>query len=153
MERFIIRPHCRLFGSYSSLLPPGRRNALRAAFAALLLTGALIGCDSTTGPKIRPQSVVLLVTPKILPDFNHPENAIAAFFEHYKPLTARASETIVIFAVGNSDHILGYRGRDYWDDSIEWARTTNFVPISEATLDYNQLARIIVAFRSRAAAD
>ncbi len=95
---------------------------------------------------------MLLVTPKILPDFNHPENAIAAFFEHYKPLTARASETIVIFAVGNSDHILGYRGRDYWNDSIEWARTTNFVPISEATLDYNQLARIIVAFRSRAAA-
>jgi len=104
------------------------------------------------GPKMKPQSVVLLVTPKILPDFDRPENAIAAFFAHYKPLTAQAAETIVIFAVGNSDHILGYRGRDHWDDEIEWARTTNFVPISNATLDYNQLARIITAFRSRAAA-
>ena len=120
------------------------QKTLRIAALAALLAGLVTGCDTTTGPKMRPQSVVLLVTPKILHDFDNPENAIAAFFNHYKPLTARAAETIVIFAVGNSDHILGYRGRDYWDDRIEWARTTNFVPISEATLDYKQLARIVV---------
>ena len=120
--------------------------------SAALLAGLLISCDSTTGPKMKPQSVVLLVTPKILPDFDRPEKAISAFFEHYKPLTAQASETVVIFAVGNSDHILGYRGRDHWSDNIEWARTTNFVPMSNATLDYNQLARIVLAFRSRAVA-
>ncbi|HEX6575879.1 MAG TPA: hypothetical protein VF042_12995 [Gemmatimonadaceae bacterium] len=119
---------------------------------ALLAVMFSNGCgDSPTGPKMRPQSIVLLVTPKILPDFDHPEAAIASFFEHYKSLTSHASETVVIFAVGNSDHILGYRGREYWDDRIEWARTTNFVPISEATLDYGQLQRIIVAFRTAAA--
>lgn len=126
-------------------------NVLLTAVVAVL-AACLISCESPTGPKMRPQSVVLLVTPKILPDFNRPDSAIAAFFANYKSLTAHASETIVIFAVGNSDHILGYRGRDYWDDKIDWARTTNFVPISDATLDYRQLEHIIGVFRVSALA-
>lgn len=116
------------------------------AFVAVLF---LPGCDSATQPNevMRPQSVVLLLTPKTIHDFDHPESDVALFFDHYKSLTSRAAETVLIFAVGNSDHILGYRGPDYWDDNIEWARTTDFVPISDATLDYHQLDRIVRAFR------
>jgi hypothetical protein len=99
---------------------------------------------------MRPQSVVLLVTPKMIPDFNRPEVAVAQFFEHYKPLTSHAAETVVIFAVGNSDHILNYRGMESWTDNIEWARTTDFIPISDATLDYRQLDGIVRAFRTAA---
>jgi len=101
---------------------------------------------------MHPQSIVLLATPKIIRDFDHPEADIAEFFKHYKALTSKAAETVVIFAVGNSDHILGYRGIQHWDDKIEWARTTDFVPMSDETLDYHQLGRIVRAFRAAAAA-
>jgi hypothetical protein len=128
----------------SFVIPPG--------IISWLAITLLLGCTSPTdsSEKMRPQSVVLLVTPKIIPDFDHPEAAIAQFFDHYRSLTSRSAETIVIFAVGNSDHILGYRGSDYWDDNIEWARTTDFVPISDATLNYHQLDGIVRAFRSAA---
>lgn len=99
---------------------------------------------------MRPQSVVLLVTPKMLPDFSIPEAAVAQFFEHYKPLTSRAATTIVVFAVGNSDHILNYRGVEYWNDSVDWARTTNFIPVSEQALDYHEIDGIVRAFRNGA---
>ena len=77
---------------------------------------------------------------------------MAAFFKHYEPLTSKAAETIVIFAVGNSDHILGYRGIQHWDDTIEWARTTDLIPVSDVALNYHQLDRIIRSFRAGAAA-
>jgi hypothetical protein len=99
---------------------------------------------------MHPQSVVLLVTPKMLPDFARPEVAVAQFFENYKPLTSRAAETIVVFAVGNSDHILNYRGVEYWSDSVEWARTTDFVPVSDRVLDYYLIDGIARAFKSAA---
>ena len=97
---------------------------------------------------MRPQTLVLLLTPKIISDFDNPRAAIAQVFERYKPLMSKSSETIIIFAVGNSDHILGYRGSENWSDRIEWARTTDFVPMSDATLDYGQLDHIIREFRS-----
>ena len=100
---------------------------------------------------MQPQSVVLLVTPKMLPDFAKPEPAIAEFFQHYNSLTSRAGETIVIFAVGNSDHILSYPGREYWSDTVEWARTTDFVPVSDRKLTYADIDRIARAFRAAAA--
>jgi hypothetical protein len=93
---------------------------------------------------------VLLVTPKMIPDFANPEVAVAEFLEHYKPLTSRAAETIVIFAVGNSDHMLSYRGVEYWSDNIDWARTTDHVAVSERTLDYYQIRGIVSAFRNAA---
>ena len=99
---------------------------------------------------MKPQSVVLLVTPKMIPDFANPEPAIAGFFQNYNSLTSRAAETIVIFAVGNSDHILSYAGREYWSDTVEWARTTDFVPVSERTLTYADIDRIAKAFRAEA---
>ena len=99
---------------------------------------------------MKPQSIVLLVTPKMIPDFARPEAAVAQFFERYAPLTSRGAETIVIFAVGNSDHILNYRGLDYWKDSVEWARTTNFIPVSDRVLDYKLIEGIVRAFRSGA---
>jgi hypothetical protein len=60
---------------------------------------------------MRPQTVTLFATPKIIPDFSSPEAGVNRFLDHYLPLIQRASETIVIFAVGNSEHILTYRGR------------------------------------------
>jgi hypothetical protein len=114
---------------------------------------AVLSCDSPTDTRraMHPQSIVLLVTPKIFPDFAKPDLAVNQLLEHYKPLTSKAAETIVIFAVGNSDHILSYRGNEYWNDSVDWARTTNFIPISEQVLDYNHIAAIVRAFKSGAA--
>ena len=115
---------------------------------------ALLSCDSPTDtrPAMHPQSIVLLVTPKILADFAKPDVAVNQLLEHYQPLTSKAAETIVIFAVGNSDHILLYRGIEYWDDNVDWARTTNFVPISEQVLDYHHIAAIVRTLKSSAAA-
>lgn len=124
---------------------------LVVAIIAAVLTQ---GCDDPNAPRPapKPQSIVLLVTPKMIPDFDNPEPAVAAFLDHYNPLTSRGAETIVIFAVGNSDHILNYRGSDYWSDRAEWARLTDGIPVSTRTLDYNQIAGIVRAFKARAAA-
>ena len=126
--------------------------ALYLFIAGVVAAVVLPSCTSPTDAPgvMHPQSVVLLVTPKMLPDFDNPEVAVAQFFEHYKPLTSHAAETIVIFAVGNSDHMLNYRGAEYWSDAIEWARTTDFVVVSERTLDYYQIERIVSAFRNGA---
>jgi hypothetical protein len=100
-----------------------------------------------------PQTVVLFATPKIISDFSSPAADVARFLDHYLPLTSRAAETIVIFAVGNSEHILEYRGKDYWDDGVEWARHTGFPalrPVSDQALDYHQVEEIVRAFKSRA---
>ena len=120
----------------------------------LAIVALLAGCDSPTPPAVKmgAQSVVLLVTPKMIRDFDHPEPSIAQLFEHYRSLTSHAAETIVIFAVGNSEHILSYRGAEYWGDRIEWARTTDHLPVFEAALNYHQLDRIVRAFRVGAAA-
>jgi hypothetical protein len=100
-----------------------------------------------------PQTVVLFATPKIISDFSSPAADVARFLDHYLPLTSRAAETIVIFAVGNSEHIPEYRGKDFWDDEVEWARHTGFrIPVSDRALDYNQIEGILRAFRSHAAA-
>jgi len=98
--------------------------------------------------------VVLFATPKILPDFDNPDAGVAAFLDHYEPLISRAAETIVIFAVGNSEHILTYRGREYWSDDVEWARWRDheWIPVTWRTLDYHQIDRAVRAFKSRAAA-
>jgi hypothetical protein len=125
---------------------------MRPLVALVVAAGVLAGCDSPTAARraMRHQSVVLLVTPKMFPDFAMPEAAVAEFLDHYKPLTSRAATTIVIFAVGNSDHILNYRGSGYWKDSVDWARTTNFVPMSEQILDYHEIDGIVRAFKTRA---
>ena len=111
-------------------------------------------CSSPTelSSKIKPQSVVLLVTPKMIGDFAKPDADIAKFFDRYKPLTSRASEVIVIFSVGNSDHILSYAGTSSWSRDVEWARTTDGVAVSNRTLDYNRLDGIVRAFRRAASA-
>lgn len=119
--------------------------------AGVVAACALTACNSPTDatPTMHPQAIVLLVTPKMIPDFDKPDSAIAHFFDNYQALTSRAAEVIVIFAVGNSDHILQYQGLAGWGDKIEWARTTDLVPVSDRLLDYNQLSRIVSAFRSR----
>jgi hypothetical protein len=102
----------------------------------------------------RPATVVLFATPKILADFEDPRRGVADFLRHYEPLTARASEVVVIFAVGNSEHILSYRGPRYQDDSVMWAAYTNGkdVPAFARKLRYRQIANIVRTFKDAAAA-
>ncbi|MEX2526883.1 MAG: hypothetical protein WEA09_04535 [Gemmatimonadota bacterium] len=123
---------------------------------ALLPLGLLLGACSE-GPSQPagdppPQTVVLLATPKIISDFSQPDDDIASFLDHYAPLTTPAAKTIVIFGVGNSEHILQYRGPAHWDEGVEWARHIGFrepgTEISDQPLDYHQVARIVELFRS-----
>ena len=101
----------------------------------------------------RPTSVVLFATPKILADFDEPRRSVTEFLRHYEPLTAKAAEVIVIFAVGNSEHILTYRGPQFANDSVMWARYTDGkdVPAFDRKLRYRQIANIVQTFRSVAA--
>lgn len=128
------------------------------ALAALALTGS---CSDLTGAgtkvplpekAMRPQTVVLFATPKIIADFANPQPSIDQFLRHYEPLTTRAAETIVIFAVGNSEHIVTYRGLTFWGDSAEWARQTDGKPVTNRLLRYEQIATIVRGFKTRAAA-
>jgi hypothetical protein len=97
----------------------------------------------------RAQTVVLFATPKMLADFDDPREGVAAFMRHYEPLTARAAETVVIFGVGNSEHILSYRGTRYLSDSVMWARYTDGkdVPAFDRKLRFQQIARIVRTFK------
>jgi hypothetical protein len=121
---------------------------------AILAAAVSQGCDHPTAvpPAPKPQSIVLLVTPKMIPDFDNPGPAVAAFLDHYRSLTSRGAETIVVFGVGNSDHILNYRGSGYWSDRAEWARLTDGAPVSTRSLDYHQIAGVVAAFKAGAAA-
>ncbi|HEX7938290.1 MAG TPA: hypothetical protein VF483_04810 [Gemmatimonadaceae bacterium] len=99
---------------------------------------------------IRPQTVVLMVTPKIIKDFANPSASVAALFDRYAPFTAHAKETIVVFAVANSDHIIMYRGTSYWSDAIDWANLTDFVKSDDRILTIARVAGIVQAFKARA---
>lgn len=146
-ERGVVHRHMKPKNNHESRLARFRLASI------LVLSGATLSCSATTIP-MGPQSVVLFATPKMIFDFANPEVDVAQFLDHYEPLTSRASETIVIFAVGNSEHILEYSGKDYWDDGVEWARHTGFPsldPVSDQTLNYHQVEGIVRAFKSRAA--
>ena len=104
-----------------------------------------------SGPLTRPQTVVLLATPKFIADFAAPDSDVRRFLKQYAPLTSHAANTIVIFAVGNSDHILYYKGRSAWDEQPDWARFTDWQPITNRTLSYAQIAGIVRAFKTEAA--
>jgi hypothetical protein len=125
--------------------------------AALLLAAAcgdLLAPDRghVPGPP-GPQTVVLFATPKFVADFADPGPSVDRFLAQYEPLTSRAAETVVIFAVGNSQHILTYRGAAYWSrDTVEWARYTDGKPVMSRVMSYGQIAAIVRAFRERAAA-
>jgi hypothetical protein len=101
-----------------------------------------------------PQTLVLFATPKFVADFADPGPSVDRFLANYEPLIARAAGTVVIFAVGNSQHILTYRGTAYWDrDTVEWARYTDGKPPAvQRVMRYGQIATIVRAFRERAAA-
>ena len=134
----------------------GYRLLWRVALVTLTVASA---CRDSTGTErdvppestMRPQTLVLFATPKFLLDFDNPDAGIDQFLRHYQPLTSRAAETIVIFAVDNSDHILTYRGPDFWTDQAEWARLTDFKPVSDRTLTYAQIADIVRTLKERAA--
>jgi hypothetical protein len=58
---------------------------------------------------------------------------------------------VLIFAVGNSNHILLYGGPDRWDEDVEWARWIHleheWYPTTEATLSYRQIAGVVAEFK------
>src|SRR5690349_12366221 len=97
--------------------PGFRHRSLTKGWPWLLLLG-WSGCKNPQEavPPLRPSTVVMLVTPKIFNDFDHPESRARELFTHYRPLTAKAARVIVILAIGGGDHILRYRGKDYWSD-------------------------------------
>jgi hypothetical protein len=127
---------------------------LRRPFATVAAVLVLLSCHEPTAPPPPPgpQSVVLLVTPKMIADFANPDSNVAQFFAHYSSLTTKASETIVIFAVGNGDHILTYRGGSYLQDTVTWARFTDGIAVSNRILSYLQVGAIVRSFKSHAAA-
>lgn len=106
--------------------------------------------------------LTLIVTPKLIRNFANPRPDIRAFFAHYRAaLPFRRFR--VVFAVGNSDHILSYPGRHAWGTPVPWARYTEDslhphrrgqqlprVPVSNAPLTYRQIAAIARVFRDEA---
>ena len=97
----------------------------------------------------------MLITPKVIRDFNNPDEDVAGFFDYYRELFDGAEEVIVVFGVGNSDQMLEYRGKDFWDDNVNWARYIwddsvhpyERYAFSEQTLNYHQIYHIVSAFK------
>jgi hypothetical protein len=121
---------------------------------ATAVDGAQRGTTTLSVQVMRPQTLVLFATPKLLADFANPDADVARFLDHYAPLTSRAAETILILAVGNSQHVLTYRGPAYWRDTVEWARYTEGKPVPrfDRVMTYDHIAAIVRAFRRHAAA-
>lgn len=128
-----------------------------------MLLAGVVACgssDITTAVTLPPpppppptlHTMVLLATPKFIGDFSSPDSDVARFLDHYAPLTSRAEKTIVVFAVGNSDQILYYKGKFDWATNVEWARFIDQMqPVSTRTLSYNQIAGIVQSFHRQAA--
>lgn len=125
------------------------RPLLLASMTALACTDEYVQTTALPAATRPPQAVVLLITPKAIPDFEQPAAGVAAILQRYAPLTTRAAETIIIFAVGNSEHVLMYRGTEHWNDAIEWARYTEGLPVSDRVLDYRDVDRIVKEFKAQ----
>ena len=135
-------------------------------FATITAVLALIACGEPTATYSPPSPptphtstaspsapiVVLLVTPKMIADFANPDSSVAKFFANYNSLTSKASQTIVIFAVGNGDHMLVYRGPSFLEDTVTWARFTDGIAVSNRILTYLQVESIVSSFKTHAAA-
>lgn len=121
-----------------------------ATVVAVAFLASVAACEWGTGVPVRmgPQTVTLIATPKIIHDFDNPAADARAFLEHYHALTSRADLTIVVFAVGNSEHVLTYKGPAHWADSVEWARFTGIHETDTRKLRYHQIAGIVRAFKS-----
>jgi hypothetical protein len=102
-----------------------------ACLAGIFVTTASVGCGETLAPSQLPplpgpQTVVLFATPKIITDFGSPQSDVARFLDHYSPLTSQATETVVIFGVGNSEHIQTFVvGASMNEDDHEYASAPN----------------------------
>lgn len=125
----------------------------------LLCFPTVVACSfmGTEPPPVQEgtMTVTLFATPKIISDFDAPAPEARAFLEHYEPLLRPARETVLIFAVGNSNHILLYPGPDGFERDVEWARWIHhedrWEATTEATLNYRQIAGVIAAFKAAAA--
>lgn len=132
---------------------PLRIRSAQCAALTMLLTLILI--PTRTRAAAEDKIFTIIVTPKLLSDLTNPRPAIRKFFTYYaKHLPFRKYR--VVFAVGNSDHILGYPGRVGWNTTVPWARYTENslqprrpgqqlprVAVSQQTLTYRQIASIV----------
>lgn len=103
------------------------------------------------GPPLK--TVVLFATPKIIDDFSDPRPSIERFLDHYRPFYEnQPAELIVIFAVGNSEHILQYKGKHAWDEPVAWAALIDESdPYSIQSLTYQHIFEIGRIFKEEAA--
>jgi len=126
----------------------------RKRLVLLFLTLIIFISNVSLGAE-RTKTVVLICNPKIIKDFNHPDLSIKNFFEHYDVLFEKAEKVILILGIGNSEHILQYRGRKYWEDKVQWARyigprLSEDNAMSKQFLDYNQIYEIVKKFKYEA---
>ena len=100
-------------------------------------------------------TICMLMTPKIIRDFNNPDEDVGVFFDYHRELFDGAEEVVVVIGVGNSDQMLEYRGKKFWDDKVNWARYIwddsvhpyqRYV-FSDQTLNYHQISHIASAFK------
>lgn len=145
---------------WSPLEAPLRIRYAQCAALCMLLT--LILVPASTRAAADDKIFTVIVTPKILRDLTNPRPAIRAFFAHYAAALPFRTYRVV-FAVGNSDHILGYLGRAGWSAAVPWARYTEDslrprrpgqqlprIATSRQTLTYHQIAGIVRVFRDEA---
>ncbi len=67
------------------------------------------------------QSLVLMITPVVFNDFDNPQEDTTHFYNHFYDFMQGWNEVVIIFAVGQAEHVLAYRGMDYMDDKFPWA--------------------------------
>ena len=90
------------------------------------------------------QHLSVLVTPKIFRDLDNPRPDAQRFFAYYRDLFGHFDELRVILAVGNSDHILTYPGRDGWQAEFPWTRYSNYTIDAEKSRRYKTpLQRVV----------
>lgn len=97
----------------------------------------------------------VLVTPKIFKQPFNSDREINFFFEYYKELFELFDLLIIIFAVGNGEHILLYRGSKFLQDEVKWARYNSYINLKERKvisnfkLTYALIKEIIKKFKSK----
>lgn len=102
--------------------------------------------------------IFVKITPKVIKDFNHSKDDLLRFFSYFNEFFSFGKRIVVIWATGNSDHIFEYRGKNYQEDKVPWARYTfggketgdegkKYI-FSKKTLNYRQIKDIISGIKS-----
>lgn len=116
--------------------------------------------------KLHEGTIMAKITPKVIENFDNPDESIESLFKYYQELFSKGDKLIIIWATGNSDHILKYQGQKHWEDNVSWARYSAYTCASEEgegdpgnfnagpfwiirkdPLNYHQIANIIKKIR------